>query len=211
MALAGALPALAAAQSPGAAPAAAPSRAHHSLEVGLDPERGFLSVKDTLTVSGVAVASGSLEFLLHESLEVVASEPPAVEVPADTASAARFFGINAGSADLYAEGKLKRYRVALPATGGSVSITYGGRFDFGLSDAREEYTRGFRETTGVVSKQGVYLAGSGFWYPHVDRSLVEFELRVAQPEGFADIRRSMEGVAKQDLGRPPERRCRCAT
>ena len=47
-------------------------------------------------------------------------------------------------------------------------LAYEGRFDFGLSDQKEEYTRGFRETVGIVSKQGVYLAGSGFWYPHVD-------------------------------------------
>jgi hypothetical protein len=143
-----------------------------------------LSVKDTLSVPGVAMANGALEFLLHEALEVTASDPPASSMPADTGAAARFFGINAGPVDLYAEGKLKRYRVALPATGGSVSLAYQGRFDFGLSDAKEEYARGFRETVGVVSKQGVYLAGSGFWYPHVSRELVEFELRAAQPDGW---------------------------
>ncbi len=46
-------------------------------------------------------------------------------------------------------------------------LRYEGKFDFGLSDQKEEYTRGFRETAGIVSKEGVYLAGNGFWYPHV--------------------------------------------
>ncbi len=192
LALAGALPALAAAQppratsaaAPPAAPAAASLRVRHALEVSLDPERGWLSVKDVLSVPAGAATAGDLQFLLHESLKLVASEPPAQEVPADTAGAARFFGINSGNVDLYAEGRLKRYRVALPATGGRVSVAYEGRFDFGLSDPKEEYTRGFRETTGVVSKQGLYLAGSGFWYPHVSRELVEFEVTVAQPEGW---------------------------
>jgi len=163
---------------------AGPARVRHALQVSLDPERGWLSVEDVLSVPGTALASGELQFLLHESLKLLASEPPAAEVSADAASAARFFGINSGSVDLYAEGKLKRYRVALPASGGSVRLAYEGRFDFGLSDQKEEYTRGFRETVGIVSKQGVYLAGSGFWYPHVDRNLVEFELEVAEPEGW---------------------------
>ena len=36
-------------------------------------------------------------------------------------------------------------------------------FDFGLSDQKEEYTRGFRDTAGVVSEEGVFLSGSGLW------------------------------------------------
>ena len=183
-----ALPAVVAAQPSqapsGTATTAAPARVRHALEVSLDPERGWLSVKDVLSMPGTATASGELQFLLHESLKILASEPPVVEAPADAAGAARFFGINSGSVDLYAEGKLKRYRVALPASGGTVSLAYEGRFDFGLSDQKEDYTRGFRETVGIVSKQGLYLAGSGFWYPHVDRNLVEFELEAAQPEGW---------------------------
>jgi hypothetical protein len=79
---------------------------------------------------------------------------------------------------------LKRYRVALPAAGGTVRLLYAGRFDFGLSDPKEEYTRGFRETAGIVSRDGVYLAGNGFWYPHASRELVEYGMEVTQPEGW---------------------------
>jgi len=185
--LAAAVPAgIASGQSPqpAASAPAGPARVRHAIQVNLDPEGGWLSVKDVLTVPGTAAAAGDLQFLLHESLKLTASEPPAAEVSADAAGATRFFGINSGSVDLYAEGKLKRYRVALPAEGGTLRLAYEGRFDFGLSDPKEEYTRGFRETVGIVSKQGVYLAGSGFWYPQVNRDLVEFELEAAQPEGW---------------------------
>jgi hypothetical protein len=160
------------------------ARVRHALEVSLEPERGWLSVKDTLAVHGSAVAAGELQFLLHESLKLLASDPPAAEIAADAGAATRFFGINAGSVDLYAQGRLKRYRAALPAGGGTLRLAYEGRFDLGLSDQKEEYTRGFRETVGIVSRQGVYLAGSGFWYPHLSRELVEFELAVSQPEGW---------------------------
>jgi hypothetical protein len=118
------------------------------------------------------------EFLLHAALKLTASEPVVKEVPlGDTA---RFFGINASTTDV----PLKRYRVSVPAAGGALRLRYEGKFDFGLSDQKEEYTRGFRETAGVVSKEGVYLAGNGFWYPHAGPGLVEYEVEVKQPEGW---------------------------
>ena len=175
-----------AAAAPAAAPAAEAARVRHSMKVTLDPTRGWLSVVDTLTLpadpSG-PVHSKSLgmtegEFLLHAALKVTASEPAVTEVPlGDTA---RFFGINSSTVSI----PLKRYRVALPAGGGAVQLRYEGKFDFGLSDQKEEYTRGFRETVGIVSKEGVYLAGNGFWYPQVGPGLVEYEVEVTQPEGW---------------------------
>jgi hypothetical protein len=152
--------------------------------VRLDPERGQLAVDDVMTVPAGAVASGELQFLLHRALQVTSSDPPATEVSAGVGDAARFFGINAGPDDLHARGELKRYRVSLPPAGGTVRLSYSGRFDFGLSEQKEEYTRGFRETVGIVSKDGVYLAGNGFWYPRAGGELVEFELAAGQPEGW---------------------------
>ena len=176
----------AAVAAPAAAPAAEAGRVRHSMKVTLDPARGWLSVTDDAEPSGGFLGSpaGSKslgmtgEFLLHAGLKVTASEPAVTEVPlGDTA---RFFGINSSAVSV----PLKRYRVAVPAAGGTVRLQYEGKFDFGLSDQKEEYTRGFRETAGIVSKEGVYLAGNGFWYPHVGPGLVEYDVEVTQPEGW---------------------------
>ena len=72
--------------------------------------------------------------------------------------------------------------MTLPAAGASFRVEYAGVFDFALSDAREEYTRGFRSTPGIVSKTGVYLPGASGWYPLVGRALMTFNLTVAQPD-----------------------------
>ncbi len=173
-----------AAHEPAAPGPGAGSRVRHALDVKFDTARGWLSVTDVLSVPAAAVAKGELQFLLHGALKLTSSDPAAVELPAEASAAERFFGIGGGDEDLYRKGKLKRYRLALPAAGGSVRLAYEGPFHFGLSDKKEEYTRGFRETSGMVSKDGLYLAGSGFWYPYLSRELVEFEIVASQPEGW---------------------------
>ena len=74
--------------------------------------------------------------------------------------------------------------------------------NFGLSAQREEYTRGFRETKGLIGPEGVYLSGASFWYPHVGPGLVTFALDVTLPEGWHVISqgdgtsRDADGVAR---------------
>jgi Peptidase family M28/PDZ domain/Peptidase family M1 domain len=159
---------------------AASGRLHHSLRLSLDPGRHRLAVADTLTFP--AGGPREVHFLLNAALHVTGSEPAVTETTAATGG--RFLGINASTKDLLAEGKLKGYRAVLPAGGHTLKVEYEGAFDFGLADQKEEYTRGFRETMGIVSPEGVYLAGSGFFYPAVDERLVEFDLEAPAPDGW---------------------------
>ncbi len=187
--------------SPQAAPAphAAPGRVRHTMQVTLDPRSHRLAVVDEIALPSGAPA----EFLLNGNLRLTKSEPAVSEIPLGETQ--KFFGINAsetGSSGLH----LKRYR----ATGSpvSVKVAYEGVFDFGLADQKEEYTRGFRETSGLLNDQGVYLAGSGFWYPYLSRELIDFNVEVAQPEGWHVISqgngtsRGPDGRAKWDSHGP---------
>ena len=171
-----------------AAAAPAPNVVRHAMHVTLDPARGWLTVTDTLTVPASLVREGAVDFLLHGALGLQRSTPPASRVPLRTGSrddATRFFGINASEADL--DTALARWRVSVPAGGGSVVLHYGGHFDFGLSDESEQYSRGFRQTIGIVSKEGVYLSGDGFWYPQLNRALIAARVSVEMPEGWQVI------------------------
>jgi hypothetical protein len=40
-----------------------------------------------------------------------------------------------------------------------------------------------------IGAEGVYLAGSSYWYPHVGRALVEFDITVTAPTGWHVVRR----------------------
>ena len=55
-----------------------------------------------------------------------------------------------------------RYALDAAPADGIFRIRYDGVIDHGLSDQKEEYTRGFRESRGILGPQGVYqVAGIG--------------------------------------------------
>ena len=153
------------------------AHSHHALRIALEPDTHRIVVTDILTLP---TGAPRFEFLLNSRLQITNSTVKIDEVPLGDVSA--FFGLNAGGSPGGAP--LKRYRLSTAPPEGVVTLEYAGAMDFGLSDQKEEYTRGFRETTGVVSSAGVYLAGGSFWYPHLGEDLVTFEMEVKAPAGW---------------------------
>jgi len=172
-------------------------RVRHVMTVSLDPATHKLVVADTVQLPA-RPADGVVDFVLNGALRLTRSEPAASEVP--LGGDATFFGINGTSQDLSRQAGVKRYRVILPAGRAALTVAYEGAVDFGLSDEREQYTRGFRETAGILGREGVYLAGSGFWYPSFNRELLEFTLDVEQPAGWHVISQG-NGTSRDDRGR----------
>jgi len=165
---------------------------HHSLTVEFDPATHMLSVEERIDLPG-----GASEFLLNANLEITESNLPLEKLA--LGDVAPFFGINSApeAEDL---ARLARYRVEVPPEGSTFGLAYGGLFDFGLSDQKEEYTRGFRETTGIIGEEGVYLAGNGFWYPRFNDDLIGFTLDAVLPEGWHLISQG-DGVSRGENGR----------
>ncbi len=166
------------------------------MAVTLDPVTHTLTVTDQMQLAARPV-DGVVDFVMSAALRVTRSEPAVREVP--VGADATFFGIN-GTGD--ATGRqvgVKRYRTTLAPGQTALSVSYQGVIDFGLSDKREEYTRGFRETAGILGAEGVYLAGSSFWYPSFNRELIEFELNVAQPAAWHVVSQG-NGTSRDDQG-----------
>ena len=178
-------------------------RVKHVMSVSLDPAAHLLSVSDTIQLSA-RPADGAVDFVLNAALKIAKSDPPVREVPMGVDAA--FFGINGTSEGVAQGARLKRYRAQLPAGSVALALTYSGNVNFGLSDAKEEYTRGFRETAGILGAEGVYLAGNGFWYPSFNKDLLEFTLDIQQPAGWEVISqgngtsRDANGHARWDSG-----------
>ena len=179
-----------------ALPALAGERVRHEMTIVLDPASHHIEVRDRLTLPP-SPEGAAVEFLLNEALEIRDSEPAVTRVPLGDVEA--FFGINAGP-DETDRAPLARYRVEAPADDGSLSLVYAGAFDFGLSEQKEEYTRGFRSTVGQLGEEGVFLAGNSFWYPWLDDGLVEFRMSVEQPATWHVVSQG-EGTSRGDDGR----------
>ena len=140
-----------------------------------------MRVEDAISLESLD-SEESVEFLLNSALEIIDSNPAVERVPLGEVEG--FYGINGTSIELSGEIELARYRLTENPDDGLLAMTYAGEFDFGLSEQKEEYTRGFRETAGIISEEGVYLAGSGFWYPSFGDQLLSFEMDVKMPEDW---------------------------
>lgn len=161
----------------GAAPAPGPRRTHHALQVALDPARSHLSAQDEITpAEGAAAPAG---FLLAASLRVTSASPAVEEVP--LGDVAPFFGNNgAAEAD---RARLRRYRFKGPATG-TLRVAWEGTIADAPAAQMEESARSFKETAGVIGKEGVYLAGASYWYPHLGPGLLTYSVEVKQPDSW---------------------------
>jgi aminopeptidase N len=183
--------------APAMPPAAGP---HHRLDVRLDPAGHRLAATDEVTWPG-APSPGGRTFVLNAALTITRAEPPVTEVP-----------ITAALGELGLEGAsrvpLKAYRVTSPGEVRSLAIAFEGVINTPLSDPREEYTRGFRDTTGLIGPEGVYLAGSTAWHPRFGPELVTFDVTAAAPETWHVVSqgngtsRGADGKARWNSGGP---------
>ena len=102
------------------------------------------------------------------------------------------------------------YKLAQDASDGVLVLAYEGAMDFGLSDQKEEYTRGFRDTLGMVSPEGIYLDAQSAWVPRFDDRLIRFTVEVQMPETWHVISqgkgtsRDAKGVARWESDGPME-------
>jgi hypothetical protein len=162
-------------------PASAAPATHHELDVELDVSGHRIAVVDRLTI-GADVApenDGSYLFVLHAGLDPRVVSPGWMLEAAEGPVEASFFGINATTDTVGETVPLEGWRLVPEAgTGGPVELHYGGVIHHQLRTQGEEYQRSFSETPGIISSNGVFLAGASFWVPTFGDGLVTFSLTV---------------------------------
>lgn len=160
---------------------ASADHSRYDLEISIAPDTHELDISATVALPE-AYAGQTLEFLLTDAVEIVESSAPVERMPYD--GSVGFSGINGTSVALTEEGHVAQYRVTLPAGAATLKMRYSGVVNFALGDLKEQYTRGFRSTAGLIDDQGIYLAGSSLWYPLFSSELISFALRSNVPEGW---------------------------
>ncbi len=144
---------------------------HHRLDVLLQPAHSSLKVTDTVDFPGTFLQrNDTLVFYLNPHLK-----------PVLVSGGYRL--VQTAKQDN--KPKALRYALIPSGTPGSrVVLAYSGRINDSLSSGAAEYARGFRETTGIISRQGVYLAGSTFWLPTFDVPLFTYSVTTRLPAGW---------------------------
>ncbi len=153
----------------------------HAVSIVLLPDTQQLRVQDRIELPESLRREG-VEFTLSDKLNITASRPAVDKLPG-------------GSADGQA-----RYRIPSAPGDGVLELTYEGTMDHALSDQKEEYTRGFRETRGIIGQEGVYLDGDSGWVPRFSDGLMRFSLEVQLPAGWHVISQG-NGTSRDDQGR----------
>ena len=93
---------------------------------------------------------------------------------------------------------VNKYKLTLKkSSNNSFTIFYKGIINDEIEQTAAEYARGFSETTGMISENGVYLAGSTFWLPKFNDDLLSsFVLSVTIDDGWSVVSQGQRTVNK---------------
>ncbi|MCW8890956.1 MAG: M1 family aminopeptidase [Sedimenticola sp.] len=141
---------------------------HHTLHVEIIPDSGQLIVTDRLKLPE---ATHSFEFLLHANLIPTLSKPEG-----------RLTHIKTLSGRV----PVNHYRLDFKSSASAFTLNYKGQIAHALSQEGERAS--LRQTTpGTISKKGVFLSASSFWYPQSGSALISFSMQVTLPEGWRSV------------------------
>jgi len=152
---------------------------HHDVSITLNPAQNFISVEDQIIFSD-SLDRNNLYFLLHGDLSLD-STLTNVSLIQDSVKAS-YFGLSEDKFILPERIPYRLYRINQPGDSAQpLVIRYQGRINHPIEQRSAEYARGFSETPGLITEQGVYLAGSTFWLPWFNEQLVTFNMNVSVP------------------------------
>ncbi len=155
---------------------------HHTLKVTLSPAEHYLTVTDSVTLP--EGSPREVRFTLHSGLQPIVST-----------SGVRVTKLGARQGAV----PLESYSLILPRDRNNFTIKYEGTIDHPLSQSGKEQARGFEDTPGIISPEGVFLSGTSGWYPDLGSPLMTFDLDVKLPPSWDAV--SQGTRVEHDRGR----------
>lgn len=157
--------------------AAEPPLLEHDLRITLDPSTHTITASDHITLP--TVPEQAVEFLLHAGLAITSPNANLEALAPSTTNA-----ISPNAAGLV---PTQRYRVTLNGGQSSFTLHYRGTIFHPVSEEGEDYARGFDETPGVISPEGVFLAQQSRWYPQFNFEYMRFAIEATVPAGWLSV------------------------
>jgi hypothetical protein len=142
----------------------------HDLSVRIHPQQQSLHVIDNITLP--VGAARELEFSLHTGLH-----------PKTTSRGVKLTRLNTTDDALR-----QQFKVHLPELMNSFTIVYEGEIFHPLQTFGKEQARGYKSTPGLISAEGVYLAGGSYWFAAFEAyPYLRFNMRVESPAGWKTV------------------------
>ena len=177
---------------------------HHEITATAEPENSFISVVDEITIPA-NMLEDSVVFKLHSGLKIT-NNPLIINTgkSVDAEDIGMDKDNNGGENKLI----LNLYKLNIPKNHKGdfkFTIKYGGKIDSPVKQSTENYARGFSESPGIIWKEGIYLAGSTFWVPYFNDSLITFNLTTTVPENWKTVSVGKRTTDKTEMGKHIER------
>ena len=166
-----------------AAAYAAGKYVHHDLDVSVKPEKGYVWVKDTVRLPD-ELEGKKIHFLLHGNLKILSHSKDVILKKEPGELKSEFFGINTAEFEIKKKIPITHYSIESRGKSkdtNSFFLVYEGTISHPIEQVGAEYARGFSETPGIISEEGVFLAGSTFWVPWFNEDLVTFKMDTHTP------------------------------
>lgn len=156
----------------------------HDIKVKVLPDKHSISVEDTITLP--EGKNDRITFLLHRGLNP-SSTTPGVDIILESVSGGQV--------------PLESFKLLLPKGLRTFSIKYSGEIHHSIEPYGREEARGFRNTPGLISSDGIYLAGSSFWYPVFDTQFLTFNLQIELPAGWDAVSQGVRTLHEKSNNR----------
>ncbi len=171
---------------------------HHNIETELFPDANRITVIDTISLSDNSVEK--IYFALHGELKITFVSRNVMLKESEEMKRSTFSGINTAEFHVSDKIPIKYYEILFNNKGdhSTFIVKYSGKIYHEIKQIGVEYARGFSETPGIISKEGVFLAGSSFWIPRFNDDLITFKINSVTPRGWSSV---SQGKLEKDFDR----------
>lgn len=166
--------------------AAAASATRHDLRVVVDPGERSIQVDDIVSLPAAPEGKGArvVHFLLHAGLEPSSPTEGVKLARVDRTPAGADFGMPEDRFRPPSSVPLELWKATIRREIEAFALSYGGTIDHPVAEAAGDYARSFGETPGLVSPEGVFLAGSTVWVPWFGEEPFAFTVECELPAGW---------------------------
>ena len=152
----------------------------HFLNVRLYPKTSEIEVEDSI----VFLNEGKKEFLLNSIFTPISKNKKLSITKISKKEKALDVGMDRDNKESIGQVQLTKWQVE--NANKSFVISYKGIINQAL-DSGEDYQRGFSQTSGIIDSNGSYLAGSTYWVPIFENSLMVYSLTTELPENWKSV------------------------